>query len=119
MKRALLVGVDSYANFNDLRGCVNDVDALEPLLGRNDDDTPNFECQKRTTATGGVARDELLGDIDALLAAGADVALLYFAGHGSGSGSDVALATEDGTTATPGIAFSEVLGKVANSPVGE
>jgi Caspase domain len=119
MKRALLVGIDEYDNFNNLSGCVNDVDAIEPLLRRNEDDTPNFDCQKRTSATGGVTRDELLEDLDGLFGGGADVAVLYFAGHGHGSGNDVALVTEDGTPQTPGIAFSELLGKVAISPVRE
>lgn len=119
MKRALLVGVDRYDGFSDLRGCVNDVDALEPLLRRNQDGTPNFDCQKRTSLTGGVTRDALLKGMDALLAGGADVALLYFAGHGAGTGTDVALATEDGTTGTPGVAFSEVLAKIASSAVRE
>ena len=57
MKRALLVGIDQYDRFSSLDGCVNDVNALEPLLSRNDDDSPNFDCQKRTSATGGVTRD--------------------------------------------------------------
>jgi hypothetical protein len=119
MNRALLIGIDHYDRFNSLDGCVNDVDALEPLLSRNDDNSPNFDCQKRTSATGGVTRDALIGDLDALLGGGADVALLYFAGHGSGSGTDVALVTQDATAGTLGIAFSEVLAKVAESSVRE
>jgi hypothetical protein len=119
VKRALLVGIDVYVNFPRLAGCDNDVDALEPLLRRNEDDSPNFDCEKRTTATGGVTRDALLSDLDALFGGGADIAVFYFAGHGSGSGADVALVTQDGTTGTPGIAFSEVLTKVAASPVAE
>ena len=119
MKRGLLVGIDDYDRFSGLAGCVNDVNTLEPLLRRNDDNSPNFECQKRTSATGGVTRDQLLGDLEALLDGAADVALLYFAGHGSGSGTDVALVTRDGTPGTPGIAFSEILAKVAVSGVRE
>jgi hypothetical protein len=119
MKRALLVGIDQYDRFSGLDGCVNDVNALEALLKRNDDNSPNFDCQKRTSATGGVTRDALLGDLDALLDGAADVALLYFAGHGAGSGTDVTLATRDGTPATPGIAFSEIMAKVASSSVRE
>jgi hypothetical protein len=119
MKRALLVGIDHYDRFGGLNGCVNDVNALETLLRRNDDSSPNFDCQKRTSATGGVARDQLLGDLAALLDGAADVALLYFAGHGAGSGTDVALVTRDGTPATPGIAFSEILAKVAVSSIRE
>jgi hypothetical protein len=119
MKRALLVGIDHYDRFSGLDGCVNDANALEALLSRNEDDSPNFDCQKRTSLTGGVTRDELLGDVDGLLDAAADVALLYFAGHGAGTGTDVALVTRDGTPATPGIAFSEILAKVAGSGVRE
>src|SRR5215216_4078517 len=119
MKRALLVGIDQYDSFGGLSGCVNDVNALEALLSRNEDNSPNFACQKRTSVTGGVTRDALLGDLNALLGGGAEVALLYFAGHGAGSTADVTLVTRDGTPATPGIAFSEILGKVATSSVRE
>jgi hypothetical protein len=119
MKRALLVGIDEYDQFESLDGCVNDVDAIEPLLSRNEDSSPNFDSQKRTGASGGVTRDALLGDLDSLFGGGVDVSLFYFAGHGAGSGTDVALVTEDGTQATPGIAFSEVLAKVAESSVRE
>jgi len=119
MKRALLIGIDQYDNFGDLAGCVNDVNALEPLLSRNEDGSPNCECQKRTSDMGAVARDELLGDLDELFAAGAEIAILYFAGHGAGVPNDVVLVSEDGTENTPGIAFSEVLTKITNSTVGE
>ena len=63
MKRALLVGIDHYDRFGSLDGCGNDVNALEALLSRNEDNSPNFDCQKRTSLTGGVTRDELLGDL--------------------------------------------------------
>lgn len=119
MKRALLIGIDRYQNFSDLHGCVNDVEALGPLLRRNEDGSPNFECEIRTSATGGVTRDALVVDIDALVAPGAEIAVLYFAGHGANVTNDVVLVTEDGTSNTPGIAFSEVMAKVANSTVGE
>ena len=39
MKRALLIGIDEYDRFGGLDGCVNDVNMLEPLLSRNDDDS--------------------------------------------------------------------------------
>lgn len=118
MKRALLVGLDQYANFNALGGCVNDVQAIEPLLARNDDGTVNFDCQART-APDAIARDSLIRDVQTLLGPGADVALLYFAGHGAGEGNDVAVCTYDGTTMTPGVAVSQILGYVQASPVRE
>lgn len=119
MKRALVVGVDAYDNFNTLQGCVNDVAALHPLLARNEDGTVNFDCQTLDTkGDGKVTRDGLLRHLKLLLAPGADVALLYFAGHGSGDG-DVTLVTTDGTDDTHGVTMTEVLGLVANSTVPE
>lgn len=119
MKRALLAGIDSYEAFDDLQGCVNDVEALTPLLRRQEDDTPNFQCLARTSVPEEVTRDALLADLDVLLATPADVALFYFAGHGTQVGTDVALTTHDGTAATPGITMAEILAKVATSPVTE
>ncbi len=118
LKRALLLGVDDYLNFGPLAGCVNDVRSIEPLLARDEDGAVGFACVARTTPAD-VRRDAVLADLDALLAPGADVAILYFAGHGDGTGNDVSLCTHDGTQQTPGIALSEVLGRVATSPVPE
>jgi hypothetical protein len=45
--------------------------------------------------------------------------LLFFAGHGGQTADDVTLCTSDGTDPTPGLAFSEVLAKIAQSPIPE
>jgi hypothetical protein len=119
MKRALLVGLDDYDYLNDLAGCVNDVNALHPLLSRNDDDSPNFNCEKRTSDSEIITRRSLLEDIDALLAPGADVALFYFAGHGAQADTDVALMTQDANDADSGVALSVMLAKILVSPVRE
>lgn len=119
MKRALLVGIDEYWAFPSLAGCVNDVAAIEPLLAQNEDGSPNFGCQCRTNPNEGITRDSLLSDLDHLLAGGADVALLYYAGHGAEHGGDVSLCTVDGTQQTPGVRLSELLGKVQDSAVRE
>jgi hypothetical protein len=119
MKRALLVGIDEYDAMNGLNGCVNDVTTLVPLLSRNEDGSPNFNCQARTSAAERVDRRSLLEAIDALLAPGADVALLYFAGHGAGVENDVVLVTQDGGGSDLGVSLSSVLAKVQASPVRE
>lgn len=115
MRRALLVGNDRYDNFNDLYGCVNDAQALFPLLARNADDSPNFECQLGAD----LGRDDLLEAIDRLLAPGADSCVLFFAGHGGETPEDVVLCVRDGTGASPGVAFADVLGRIAHSKVPE
>lgn len=119
MKRALLVGIDEYDNLSQLYGCVNDVNALHPLLARNEDNSLNFDCQVRTSSTAPVDRLSLLADIKALLAPGADVALFYFAGHGERQDNDVVIATQDGESPAVGIALSSILGIVQQSQVQE
>lgn len=116
MNRALLVGIDRYEYFSDLGGCVNDAQALMPLLARNEDGTRNFDCKPLVET---VPREQMLDNVQALLAGGADFALLYFAGHGIQVGDDVALATSDGRGNTPGVRFGEVLEHIMNSQVNE
>lgn len=120
MKRALLVGIDKYQGATPLSGCVNDVSALMPLLARNEDDSPNFECVVKTSAgENPVSRRGLLDAIDSLLNPGADIALFYFAGHGQQVDNDVLLVAQDGLGSDPGVSMSEVLGKVQRSRVPE
>lgn len=47
-KKALVVGIDEYTTF-PLSGCCNDADAMEKILAKNDDNSPNFEvkCKKK------------------------------------------------------------------------
>ncbi len=121
MKRALVVGIDYYDQYNALAGCANDARALHPLLARNEDVTVNLDCRIVTAndPSTRVTRDELLPMIDATLAPGAEFALFYFAGHGAPVRGDVALVTSDGTEHTPGVQFSEVLERITESPVQE
>jgi hypothetical protein len=119
MKRALLVGIDKYEHFGPLRGCVNDVTALEPLLARHDDGSPNFQCRSLRSNRDKVTRRALLGAIDVLLGPGAEVALLYFAGHGAAASNDVALCSQDGDGVDPGVTLSTVLGRVQASKARE
>jgi len=119
LKRALLVGIDQYDKFSSLKGCVNDVMALLPLMSRNDDDSPNFSCQALTSDSTCVSRDALLREVDRLLAPGADIAVLYFAGHGGETARDVTLVVQDGTARTPGVDFSQLIGMIQESEVRE
>lgn len=119
LKRALLIGVDDYDHFNSLEGCVNDVNAIKPLLTRDENGDPNFNCVAQTSDNDRVTRESLLEGLEHLLAAGADVALLYFAGHGEALASDVSLVTQDGKGRTTGVKLSEVFGMVNQSALKE
>lgn len=115
LRRALLIGIDQYDNFNALGGCVNDVHRLQPLLAHHENGDPNFDCVVRETAS----RDSLIQDVEACVAPGADLALFYFAGHGSEDSNDVSLCTRDGTGTTPGLSMSQVMATIQNSSVAE
>ena len=116
LRRALVVGIDNHVSVSNLGGCVNDAQALAPLLARNEDDSPNFEVLTLTAPVdmGFVGRDESLAALDTLFAPGVDMSLLYFAGHGDPgeNASDVTLVTSDCTAQTPGVSFSEVLKRI-------
>ncbi len=113
------MGVDRYDQFPSLKGCASDVRALGPLLAKNEDGTPNFECQLRGHDNGRVSTVGFSADLQRLLGPGADIALLYFAGHGVPDNSDTTLACSDGTRHEPGVPLSRVLAWIANSPVAE
>ena len=119
MKRALLVGIDKYEFVRPLKGCVNDVNALKPLLTDNEDGSPNFDCRVKTSTEERVSRENLLDGIDLLLSPGADISLFYFAGHGQQVDNDLVLVTEDGRGSDLGVAISTVLAKVQHSLVNE
>jgi hypothetical protein len=117
MRRALLVGVDGYDNFSALSGCVNDVRAVKALLSRHDDGSPNFDCQVLADPVEGVRADQLRAGVARLFAPGADVALLYYAGHGIQRNNDLTLATTDSTVHSAGVTMMEVMGAIADATV--
>lgn len=119
MKRALLVGIDTYDAVSPLMGCVNDVHSMLPLLARNEDGSPNFVCQRRTSDSSRITRSSLLTDLSALFAPGADVGLFYFAGHAATSANDLILYSQDTEQADTGVAVSTIVAKIQASPVRE
>jgi len=109
MKKALVIGIDDYAT-SPLQGCVNDAVAVANMLEKNGDGSPNFDIRLLTSNTAPVNCDTLNEGIENLFQGGADIALLYFAGHGlineAGEGYIVA---QDGRKGAWGTAMSEVL----------
>ena len=119
MRRALLVGIDDYP-FAPLTGCVNDARAMAALLRCNHDDSPNFPQPRLITSDAAtITRASLRADIDELFRDEADVALLYFAGHGSVNNLDGYLVTPDARKYEEGVGLSEVLNLVNASRAKE
>lgn len=85
MRKALIVGIDYYLNFQPLSGCVNDAHAVKSILERHADGTVNFARPRLLIGTGlsdVVQRGELKDAVRELFAGDAEISLFYFAGHG-------------------------------------
>jgi hypothetical protein len=108
MRRALLVGIDDYPAA-PLAGCVNDATAMERLLHRHDDGGVNFDTQLVTSDRETVTRARLRAGIDELFADPADVALLYFSGHGTENDLGGYLVTTDAEVYDEGVSLADVL----------
>ena len=80
MKRAVLIGINTYTFFNALDGCVNDARSMDELLRTQF----GFESTRLLLDTD-ATRDNILGAFNQLVAEAQadDAVLVYYAGHGS------------------------------------
>ena len=118
MRRALVVGIDEYLHAGRLYGCVNDANAIGDLLATNDDGSPNFSVRRLVSAPGsGVNRTVLLKAVDELFRQEADLALLYFSGHGTENDLGGYLVTSDATDYAEGVSMTDIMAKAHKSKV--
>jgi hypothetical protein len=108
MRRALLVGINDYPSA-PLWGSVNDAEEMERLLHRHHDGRVNFDTQLLTSDRERVTRARLRQGIEDLFADPAEVALLYFSGHGSETEVGGYLVTSDATVYDDGVPLGDVL----------
>ena len=118
MRRALLVGIDDY-DFGPLTGCVNDATNMAELLSHNEDGLPNFDCKLITAPDEYISKSSFHEQIKILFGNEADVALLYFAGHGTSDDLGGSLVTQDSSKGDEGIAMRDVLSLANKSKVRE
>lgn len=115
----MLIGIDDYPGAR-LTGCVADATTLAELLATHDDGSLNFEC-KTLLAPGRepVTQEKVLENLETLLGQPADVALFYFAGHGSENNLGGFLVTQDARKYIAGVAMRDVITQARSSPVKE
>ncbi|WP_182378699.1 caspase family protein [Nocardioides sp. WS12] len=119
MRKALIVGIDYYENLRSLNGAVNDAYSVKATLERNADGTRNFAQPNLMTSTGGgsdVTRAELREAIEQLFKDDAEIALLYFSGHGHIDGIGGYLCASDFATEHDGLSFADVMSYANQSP---
>lgn len=81
MKRALLIGIDEYPD-SPLSGCVNDAKKIGEVLSRNEDGSPNFDCRYLLSSEEDTGLTSITQAVERLFSTEADVAVLYYSGHG-------------------------------------
>lgn len=117
MKKALCVGIDSYEKISDLHGCVNDANGVKSALERNGDGTLNFHTKLlcATSEASYITRTDLKDAIQELFEGDSEIAVLYYAGHGSYDALGGYLCTSEVSRADEGLSLNDVMGIVSNS----
>jgi hypothetical protein len=118
MKIALIIGINHYRHGGDLYGCVNDAYSVKGILERNFDGSINFDCRLLTAsnANESLERGELKDAITKLFTTKAEVALLYFAGHGHIETTGGYLLGSDAKRGDDGVSLNDILVLANNSP---
>lgn len=111
MRKALCVGIDSYAMFNNLYGCVKDANDVNTALERHGDGTLNFQTRLFCAADerSWITRDALKDALQELFEGESEIALFYYAGHGSYDALGGYLCTSDVGRADHGLSLDDVM----------
>jgi hypothetical protein len=111
-RRALVVGIDNYTQVSQLAGSVADARAIQELLKRNQDTTPNYESKVLLASTEDgttISRPQLRAACQELFSDyGGDV-VLYFAGHGALTPNGGYLGTSDAMPNDVGVPMQEIM----------
>ncbi|MGE3756919.1 MAG: caspase domain-containing protein [Pseudobdellovibrionaceae bacterium] len=113
MRRALIVGIDDYEG-SPLKGCINDANKIFDLIHLNEDGTPNFDCKKMISSEMTITRSNLKENIEILFKDEAEMALLYFSGHGTSNNLGGYIVTQDARKYDEGVSMGDIL-KLANN----
>lgn len=118
MKRALVVGIDHYKSA-PLNGCIKDANRIANLISQNEDGTPNFDTKLMTSDNDSITRSSLKEAITNLFKDEADMAFLYFSGHGTSNNLGGYVVTQDAAKYDEGVSMRDILDLANNSKVKE
>ncbi len=110
MRKALIIGLDNY-KAQPLKGCVNDAYSIKTVLEHHGDGRTNFTTPRLVVSNEGhtVTKRELKKLITELFSGEAEIALLYFAGHGFSNKTGGYLCAEDSLDGDDGLPVSEIM----------
>lgn len=118
MRKALIVGIDYYQNFYQLKGCVNDAYNVKPVLERHSDGTINFGVNLLAgmSEDQSIQRRELKDEVELLFRDDSEIALFYFSGHGYIDNSGGYLSTSECAAGDEGLSMETILQYANDSP---
>ena len=119
MRRALIVGIDHYTHIKGLGGCVKDALAVKEVLERHGDSKTNFVQPKMMLSDGpssAITKAKLKEAARELFLHPADIALIYFAGHGYVEDTGGYLCASDSESGDDGLALSDLVQFANTSP---
>ena len=82
-RKGLFIGIDQYVGCSPLGGCVNDAISMATVLSRHADGRLNIAARTITSDTASCDALSIKNAIQELFKGKCNLALLYFAGHGS------------------------------------
>lgn len=117
MRKALCVGIDCYKSIKDLHGCVNDANGVKAALERNGDGTLNFSTKIvcATSETSYITREDLKDTIQELFNDESEIAIFYYAGHGSYDALGGYLCTSEVERSDQGLSLNDMMSIVSQS----
>lgn len=118
MRKALVVGIDYYSHFNQLKGCVNDAYNVKSVLERHSDGTINFGVNLLAgmSEEQSIERRQLKDEVDLLFKDDSEIALFYFSGHGYIDNSGGYLSTSECEEGDEGLSMETILQYANESP---
>lgn len=121
MRRALIVGINHYENA-PLKGCVKDAEKINKVLATNADGSPNFDCKLLISTEDSkypITVSKLKKHIHNLFNQEAEIAVLYFSGHGASNDVGSYLVTQDAQKYNEGVSLQEIITMANSSKVKE
>ena len=118
MRKALCIGIDSYQYVGDLHGCVNDANSVKAALERNGDNTLNFDVRimSATSEASYITRWDMKDAVAELFINDSEIAVFYYAGHGSYDSLGGYLCTSEVRRADEGLSLNDLMEIVSQSP---
>jgi len=118
-RKALIIGVDYYEHIAGLSGCVNDARSVHTVLERNADGSLNFPAPKLMLADSPaklMTKRQLREGVREVFEDDAEIALVYFAGHGYIDATGGFLCASDAETGDDGLSLQELMAWANTSP---